>query len=119
MEESDLIHKTAYSLEGKWLGDIIRIEGTSEARILDDKPHLIIKIDRFLADSDIIEISIDRIITIEKKDVFLDIPIKEFRVLQKAYRAERKYKVKVAKAKTAAKEAQEKAYTRAMTRRSI
>ncbi|MHA1221169.1 MAG: hypothetical protein ACTSQB_05500, partial [Candidatus Heimdallarchaeota archaeon] len=89
MKDQTLVGKEAYSKEGNILGKIIRVEGNPEANIIAERPQAVIEVERFLVKPDLIHIHLSTVITVEE-EVFFDIPIKEFRKLQKIYRYERK-----------------------------
>ena len=117
MEKDDLIHKTVFSLEGKRLGRVFRVEGSTDAEVLDEKAHLIVKVERLITPPDLIEIPTERITKVEKRAVFLDITRDDFKQMQREFRAERKYKEKAARAKNAAKKEYDRQITRMMSRR--
>ncbi|HUU78284.1 MAG TPA: hypothetical protein VMX55_08050 [candidate division Zixibacteria bacterium] len=109
MDFSEFISKIAYSKEGEKLGEIIRIEGRTTANIIVEQPHAVIKVTRFLKQSDIILIPLKSILSIEEKYVFFDIEKRKFEEMQQVYRLERKRKLKADKAKTEVKEDYNKA----------
>lgn len=116
MDFSEFISKIAFSKEGEKLGEIIRIEGRTTANILAEQPHAVIKVTRFLMQSDLILIPLKTVFSIEEKSVFFDIEKKIFEEMQKIYRLERKRKLKADKAKTKVKEDFNKATTRTLVR---
>ena len=115
MVTTSLISKKAISQEGKILGEIIRLEGKLDAKVIVDQLRVVIKVDRALKEPDIIQIPFDKIISVDEDDVQLNIPIKEFKVLQQVYRVERKRKLKSEKDRELIEEGFKKAVAKSMT----
>lgn len=117
METTSLISKKAVSQEGKILGEIIRLEGKLDAKVIVDQLRVVIKVDRILKEPDIIQIPFEKIISVVEDDVQLDIPVKDFKTLQQVYRVERKKKLKSEKDREMIEEGFKKAIAKTMSDR--
>jgi hypothetical protein len=115
METTSLISKKAISQEGKILGEIIRLEGKLDAKVIVDQLRVVIKVERALKEPDIIQIPFEKIISVIEDDVKLDIPVKDFKTLQQVYRVERKRKLKSEKDRQLIEEGFKKAVAKSMT----
>jgi hypothetical protein len=117
METTSLISKKAISQEGKILGEIIRLEGKLDAKVIVDQLRVVIKVDRALKEPDIIQIPFEKIISVIEDDVKLDIPVKDFKTLQQVYRVERKKKLKSEKDRELIEEGFKKAVAKTLSDR--
>lgn len=119
MTSTSLITKKALSQEGKILGEIIRLEGKHNAKVIVDQLRVVIKVDRVLKEPDLIQIPFKKIISVIEDDVQLDIPMKDFKELQELYRFERKKKLKSEKDREMIEEGYKKAVTKTMSQRYL
>lgn len=116
MKAIDYVGKIVYSKKGHKLGFVKRLEGKPGANVLGEQPHLVVEVKRFLAKPDLILIHLDKIKTIEGKDIFLKISREEFKKLQKAYRTERARQLAEDTNRDKAKKAFDKGVTRTLVR---
>ena len=97
MKETEFIDKVAYTLEGKKIGIVIRLEGKEDANVLSEKPRLIIKCKRIFAEPDIIQILVGQIKSTEHDKIIFNVTQSELKELKEAYRFERKKNLEEAK----------------------
>jgi hypothetical protein len=117
MKTLSLISKTALSQEGNILGEIIRVEGKENARLLVEQLKIIIRVKRIFGEPDIIQIPLKKVISVTDEDVKIDIPMVEFKKMQDLYRVERKRKLKSEKDREVIEEGYKKAITKTMSQR--
>ncbi|NHJ39379.1 MAG: hypothetical protein FK731_05045 [Asgard group archaeon] len=117
MESPSLITKKAISQEGKILGEIIRLEGKQEAKVIVDQLRVVIKVERTLKEPDLIQIPVEKIISVIEDNVQIDIPFKKFKELQELYRFERKRKLKSEKDRELIEEGYKKAVSKTLSQR--
>ncbi|NHJ46709.1 MAG: hypothetical protein FK733_02865 [Asgard group archaeon] len=117
MKTLSLISKTALSQEGNILGEIIRVEGREDARVIVEQLIIVIKVKRVFGEPDIIQIPLKKVVSVSDEDVKLDIPMVEFKKMQDLYRVERKRKLKSEKDRELIEEGYKKAISKTMSQR--
>ncbi|HUT82375.1 MAG TPA: PRC-barrel domain-containing protein [Candidatus Bathyarchaeia archaeon] len=111
MLQDDILGKEAYTINGDYLGKIIRVEGKPDAVIRSERLFAIIRVARFLFNPDLVQLSLEKFNFLEGQNVTFDITKQEFKNLQHLYRIERKRLLKAEKERTRVKEDFNKAAT--------
>lgn len=115
-ESTSIIGKTARSKDGVKLGEIIRVEGKPNNLTIANRLHVVIESDRPLADSDIVQVLLDKMYNVDEEAVYFDISMDEFKERQVAYRFIRQKNSDTDKARTKLKEDYKKATLRTLSR---
>jgi hypothetical protein len=97
LEEKDYLSKIALSKENEKLGTIVRVEGSPTAVIISEKLHAIVKVSRLIFSPDFIHLPLDSVIEKTEENVQFSISEDDFQLMKKAYRADRKNRVKLDK----------------------
>ena len=88
-----IIGKIARSKNGIKLGEILRVEGQPNNLTIANSLHVIIESNNQIADSDVVQVLLERMYNVDDEDVYFDISLDELKENQIAYRFSRNQKI--------------------------
>ena len=97
MNDLNLVSKIARDKAGKRLGKIIRVFGSPTSKIIDQKPHVVIKVRKLILGKVTVAVLGDKVLKIKGRQVWFDIWKKDFNLRIRNYFAEMKVKAQAEK----------------------